>query len=140
MADRLSLAEAKELLEGATQRAEGYGFRLSIALVDTAGHLVALHRMDGAGFLTPQIATGKAYTASAWGIPSAALAERVKHNPMFATAISAMTGGRFTPQIGGLPVRRNEQLLGGVGASGASGEEDEQVLREALEALGYQTG
>jgi uncharacterized protein GlcG (DUF336 family) len=54
----------------------------------------------------------------------------------FAGAISAATGGRYTPQIGGLPIERDGEVIGAMGASGALGEEDEAVVRAALERAG----
>ena len=122
------LKETRELLERAIQRAEELGVPMSIAVVDSGGHLVALVRMDGAGFATPEIAWGKAWTAAAFGIPTAALAERIGSAFAFSAAVSAATHGRFTPRQGAVPLPRG----GGVGASGGTTEQDEDVVRVAI--------
>jgi uncharacterized protein GlcG (DUF336 family) len=88
--------------------------------------------MDGAAWITPEVALGKAWTAAAWGTPSAAQGEKMKELHAFSAAISAATHGRFTPQIGGLPILDGGEVIGAMGASGASGAEDEAVVRFAL--------
>lgn len=107
---------------------------MSIAVVDASGHLVALARMDGARWLSTDTAIGKAFTAAAYAEPSAAQGDKARSLPQFATALSAMTAGRYVPQVGGLPVLRQGRCVGGVGASGATGEQDEEIVRRALAA------
>jgi uncharacterized protein GlcG (DUF336 family) len=131
----LSLDLARRCLDAGEAEARERGLALSFALVDAAGHLVALHRMDGADWITPDIALGKAWTAAAYGAPSAAQGEKARELIAFAGSISAATGGRYTPQIGGLPIRLDGERAGAMGASGASGQEDEAVVRSALERV-----
>jgi uncharacterized protein GlcG (DUF336 family) len=131
----LSLDLARRCLDAAEEEAREQGFALSFAIVDAAGHLVALHRMDGAGWITPDIALGKAWTAAAYSAPSATQGEKAKDLIAFAGAISAATGGRYTPQIGGLPMVVDGKTVGAMGASGAAGKEDEAVVRAALERV-----
>lgn len=122
------LDEARQILERATKHAEELGVNMSIAVVDGGGHLVALARMDGAGFATPEIAWGKAWTAAAFRAPSAALADALGSAPAFTTAVSVATAGRFTPRQGALPLPGG----GAVGASGGTGEQDEEVVRVGI--------
>jgi uncharacterized protein GlcG (DUF336 family) len=129
----LSLALARRLLEAAEEEADRQGLKLAFAIVDEGGHLVAAARMDGARWITPEVATGKAWTAAAYAHPSAAEGEKAKNLVAFAGAISTATGGRYTPQIGGLPIERDGEVVGAMGASGALGEEDEAVVCAALE-------
>ena len=105
---------------------------MSFAVVDDGGHLIALHRMDGADWISVEVAFGKAYTAAAFRTSSEAVAERGNHLPMFVNAITVMTHGRFTPQKGGLPIRLQTVVVGAIGASGGSGEQDVEVLTQAL--------
>src|SRR4051795_4223409 len=128
----ITLEQAIAFIEAGRAEAERQGLTLSFAVVDAGGHLVALHRMDGAPWITPEIALGKAWTAAAWGTPSAAQGEKMKELHAFSSAISAATHGRFTPQIGGLPILEGDEVVGAMGASGASGAEDEAVVRAAL--------
>jgi uncharacterized protein GlcG (DUF336 family) len=131
----LSLELARRCLDAAEEEAREQGLALSFAIVDAAGHLVALHRMDGADWITPDVALGKAWTAAAYRAPSAAQGEKAKDLIAFAGAISAATHGRYTPQIGGLPMVIDGEPAGAMGASGATGQEDEAVVRAALERV-----
>src|SRR5919206_804493 len=119
----LTLELARRCLDAAEEAARERGLALTFAVVDAAGHLVALHRMDNAPWITPDIAIGKAWTAAAYAAPSAAQGEKMRDLVAFSASVSAATGGRFTPQIGGLPVVLDGEPAGGVGASGASGQE-----------------
>jgi uncharacterized protein GlcG (DUF336 family) len=132
----LTLDFARRCLEAAEEEANRQGLKLSFVVVDAAGHLVAAHRMDGADWITPEIALGKAWTAAAYRAPSATQGEKAQSLVAFAGAISAATGGRYTPQIGGLPIERDGDVVGAMGASGAAGEQDEAVVRTALARAG----
>jgi glc operon protein GlcG len=132
----LTLEVARNLLEAAEAEAARQELKLSFAIVDAGGHLVAAARMDGAGWITPEVALGKAWTAAAYRSPSAAQGDKAKDLVAFAVAISVATHGRYTPQIGGLPIVLDGETAGGMGASGALGEQDEAVVRAALEKVG----
>ncbi|MGZ4271926.1 MAG: GlcG/HbpS family heme-binding protein [Solirubrobacteraceae bacterium] len=129
----MTLEIAQRLIAAAVADAEAQGFRLSFVVVDAAGHPVATARMDGAPFVTPEIAHGKAWTAAAFRLPSAARGEQAKELVAFSSAISAATHGRYTPQIGALPIEIDGEHAGAMGASGAQGHEDEAVVRAAIE-------
>ncbi len=132
---KLSLEYARRLLDAAEAEATRQDLKLSFAIVDAAGHLVALHRMDGADWITPDVAFGKAWTAAAFRAPSAAQGEKARDLIAFAGSISAATHGRYTPQIGGLPISLDGETAGAMGASGATGQEDEAVVRAAIERV-----
>jgi uncharacterized protein GlcG (DUF336 family) len=133
----LTLETARRLIDAAIEEARGQDLRLSFAVVDAGGHVVAVARMDDADWITPEIALGKAWTAAAFRAPSDAQGQKAKDLVAFAGSISAATHGRYTPQIGGLPIEIDGAPAGGMGASGATGQEDEAVVRSALErALG----
>jgi uncharacterized protein GlcG (DUF336 family) len=131
----LSLDLARRLIDAAEEEASEQGFRLSFAVVDAGGHVVAVARMDDADWITPEVALGKAWTAAAFRSPSAAQGDKAKDLVAFAGAISTATHGRYTPQVGGLPIVIDGQPAGGMGASGAAGHEDEAVVRAALERV-----
>ncbi|HET9944520.1 MAG TPA: heme-binding protein [Actinomycetes bacterium] len=135
----LTLDEAATLLEAARTEADGIGVPMSVAVMDPAGHLVAFTRMDGAPWVSADVAQGKAWTAAAYGQPSDAQKQKADGLPNFSTAITAMTHGRYTPQTGAVPVYRNGTLLGAVGASGGTGDQDEAVCAAACEKAGYRT-
>lgn len=131
----LSLDLARRLIDAAEAEARERDFRLSFAVVDAGGHVVAIARMDGADWITPEVALGKAWTAAAFRAPSAAQGDKAKDLVAFAGSISAATHGRYTPQIGALPIVIDGEPAGGMGASGAAGHEDEAVVRAALERV-----
>src|SRR4051812_24919210 len=131
----LALETARRLIDAGIDAAAGHGLKLSFAVVDAGGHVVAIARMDDADWITPEVALGKAWTAAAFRTASSAQGDKAKDLVAFAGAISAATHGRYTPQIGGLPVVIDGSPAGGMGASGASGQEDEAVVRAALDAV-----
>jgi uncharacterized protein GlcG (DUF336 family) len=130
----ISLDRALALISAGRRAAEAEGLALAFAVVDAGGHLVALERMDGAPWIAPEVAIGKAWTAAAYGVPSAAQGEKMAELHAFSAAISAATGGRYTPQIGGLPVLDGETVIGAMGASGGTGQQDEDAVRAALDS------
>jgi uncharacterized protein GlcG (DUF336 family) len=130
----ITLETALKLITAGEAEARRQGLNLAFAVVDDGGHLVALHRMDGTPWIAPEVATGKAWTAAAYRTPSAAQGEKMRELHAFSASISAATGGRFTPQIGGLPITEGDSVIGAMGASGGTGQQDEDVVRAALEA------
>jgi uncharacterized protein GlcG (DUF336 family) len=83
MTNKLTLDWTIQLLSQAQKLAVELGKPMTFAVVDAGGHLVALHRMDGARFITAEIATGKAYTSAAWGVPSAEMRNAPRTCPTF---------------------------------------------------------
>lgn len=135
----LTTDEALALVAAARTAAERVGVPMSFAVMDPAGHLLAFARMDGALWITADVAQGKAWTAAAYGAPSAAQKDKMAPMPNFAQAITAMTHGRYTPQTGAVPVYRDKVLLGAIGASGGTGEQDEQVCTTAVGSTGLRS-
>ena len=132
----LDLATAERIVKASIAKAEQMGVKLSIAVVDEAGNLVHLARMDGAFFVSPQIAMGKAFTAAAWQTSSAEIEKRAQSHPAFYGGVSTATGGRAIVRQGGLPITIDGRFAGAVGASGATSQEDEDAVRAGIEALG----
>lgn len=130
---------ALSLLSAAREECTRVGVPMSFAVMDAGGHLVALLRTDGAPWISTDVAQGKAWTAAAYGMPSAGQKSKMEPLPNFSTALSAMTGGRFTPQPGAVPIYADGQLLGALGASGGTGQQDEDVCSAAVTACGWST-
>jgi uncharacterized protein GlcG (DUF336 family) len=131
----LTLATARSLIDAGEEIARERGLALSFAVVDAGGHVVAVARMDDADWITPEVALGKAWTAAAFRAPSDAQGQKARDLVAFAGSISAATHGRYTPQIGGLPIEIAGKAAGAMGASGATGQEDEDVVRAAIERV-----
>ncbi len=134
----ISYDEASRAIAAAMAFGKDRGVALSIVVVDTAGHLVAAGRMDGAPFVTIEVARGKAFASVATGgQPGNALAQRYRDNPMvWGVAGSLGYGAPMLPATGSLPIWKDGVLLGAMGASGAPSEVDEAALSQALTAIG----
>ena len=130
----LTLAEAEQILAAAKAKALAMGTKLSVSVVDPRGDLIAMFRIDGASWRTPLISRGKALAAACFGRPSAALEENAQ-SPVF-RGLMAMEGGHMIPGQGALTIYRNGEILGAVGGSGGTGQEDEDASRAGIDALG----
>ena len=110
---------------------------LTVVVLDDAGNLVAAQRQDGASMFRFDVAMGKAWAAVAMGASSRALASRAKDNPNFYIALASTGPRRFLPQPGAVLVRdRDGTILGAVGASGGTGDEDEACCAWGVEQTG----
>jgi uncharacterized protein GlcG (DUF336 family) len=111
---------------------------LAIAVLDAGGHLVAFQREDGAGFARHAIACGKAWGSLGMGFGSRELARRAATAPAFIAALTAATHGQVIPSPGGvLILDADRELLGAVGISGDSGDNDEACAVAGIEAAGF---
>jgi uncharacterized protein GlcG (DUF336 family) len=133
----LDLNAARAMTEAAIGFAEQNGLRLAIAVLDNAGNVVLISRMDGCNFLSPEIARGKAFGAAAWKLPSAELNTRFGANPASAAGMVGISGNRLTPVQGALPIWDGARCLGAIGVSGARSDEDEAAARTGLLAAGF---
>ncbi|MBV4553204.1 heme-binding protein [Pseudomonas sp. SWRI102] len=109
---------------------------LTVAVLDSGGHLIALQREDGASLLRPQIAIGKAWGAIALGKGSRLLAQDAQQRPAFFAALNGLGQGTIVPAPGGVLIRDQDgKVLGAIGISGDVSDVDEQVAIRAVEAL-----
>lgn len=130
----LALDEAARMIEAARAKAAELGVRVTIAVLDPRGDLVALQRMDGALWRSVPISQGKAAASAAWDMPSGDLAER--WDQPVVRALAMMEQGRLIPWQGALPVRRPDgAMIGAIGVSGARPAEDEAVAAAGLAAM-----
>ena len=131
----VSLARALELIDRVRGEAEGAGLALAVCVADAGGHVVASQRMDGTALGAMQLAAGKAFTAVLWGMRSGDL--NASTQPGGADWGFNTTDPRIVVYAGGLPLYAGGQLVGGVGASGGTAEQDEECVAAAVAALGY---
>lgn len=136
-----TLAGANTIVAAALAAARADGLPpVAVAVLDAAGHLVALQREDGATMLRADIAIGKAYAAAGMGVASRVLHQRAQDNPVFFNALSASSQGKFIPQTGAVAIRRADgTLIGAVGASGGTGAQDEAICAAGAAAAGLET-
>lgn len=134
---KLTLEKASIIVDQALAKAHEMQIRpLCVAVLDDGGHLKALKRADGASLLRPSIAIGKAWGAIGMGESSRHLGARLKERPAFLGALSDMSGGRVVPVPGGVLVTHDDVIIGAVGASGASADEDEACAVAGIQAAG----
>lgn len=134
----LTLAQAQQIIAGALGHAHTAGYKpMGIAVLDEAGHLKAYAREDGASMFRFEVAQAKAWGAVGMGASSRTLAQRAKDNPNFYGALAATAGGKLLPQTGAVLIRNAAgQVLGAVGASGGTGDEDEAICLAGVQAAG----
>jgi uncharacterized protein GlcG (DUF336 family) len=126
--------EAGRVIRAAIAKARELGVPQNVAVADAAGHLVAFHRMDDAKFLSIEIALAKAFTAAGLRAETAGLAPRtVPGGP--GVGIQHLHAGRLTTLAGGVPIERDGQVIGGIGVSSGTTEQDEIVARTGAGAL-----
>ncbi|MGE0311869.1 MAG: heme-binding protein [Lautropia sp.] len=138
----LTLDQARRLIDAALAHARQAGFApMGIAVLDDGGNIKAFAREDGASMFRFEIARGKAWGAVGMGVSSRALAQRAKDNPNFFVTLAASADGRFLPQPGAVLIKdATGRVLGAVGASGGTGDEDEQICIAGIEAIGLKHG
>lgn len=132
----LTLALAEQFLEAAKAEAIKQGWAMSFAVVDVSGRQVALIRMDGARWMTTQVAQAKAFTAATFRRPSAAVEEFAEQRPDLFQSLTQLIDEPMLLAGGGLPIIIEGTLLGGVGASGGTEAEDIDCAQVGLDAIG----
>jgi uncharacterized protein GlcG (DUF336 family) len=135
---KLTLEQAQAVLHGARVAARQHGFKpMGVVVVDAAAQVVACAREDGATALRLDIALGKAAAAVGMGLNSRTLTQRAKDLPAFFNAVAATSQQKFIAQTGAvLIVDASGAVLGAAGASGGTGDEDEQIVIAGIAAAG----
>jgi uncharacterized protein GlcG (DUF336 family) len=131
----ITLKIAEQMIEAAVEQAERLGNQCSVAIVDDNGWLIALHKMDGAAFPTVDIARDKAWTAATFKLPSSEIS---KFGDPSARGFGFNTqnwNSRLTTIPGGLPIKKANEVIGGIGVCGGKPEEDIVVCEAGLTGL-----
>ena len=136
---RISLAKANRIIAAAFARARETGLKpLAISVLDAGGHPIAFQKQDGASMMRFEIATGKAYGVLALGMGGRAVNRIAADRPHFFTGLSGVSGGRIVPVPGGVLVRTKAgEILGAVGVTGDTSENDEAAAIAGIEAAGF---
>ena len=129
----LTLTEAEQILQAAKSKVFEMGAKMSVSVVDPRGDLIAMLRTDGAAWRTPAISRAKAVAAACFGRASGELTDNAL-SPVF-RGLMAMEGGHMIPGQGALPVYRDGEVVGAVGGSGGTAEEDEAVALTGIESI-----
>ncbi len=135
---RLALKTARQIIAATRSAAGEQGLKpLSVAVLDAGGHLLAFEREDGSSTHRFQIAHGKAHGAIAFGVGSRALNAMAEERPYFIAAAGAAVGGALVPVPGGvLVLDDNGSVIGAVGASGDTSDNDEAAVVAGIESVG----
>jgi uncharacterized protein GlcG (DUF336 family) len=134
----ISYADARALVDDARGQALELGKALSIAVVDYGGFAVLVERMDGARPMTPSIALSKAYSAAVMQRPTYMLENWRDSDPVFFTQVGRMGQHPIVATMGGYTLKRDGVIVGGVGISGGSPQEDEQIVEAVVKAAGFE--
>ena len=125
----LTLSHAKAIMTQIEQKSAEMGLNAAIACCDASGNSIAAYSMDNAYFVSFSLAISKAYTAAALKMPTTKVAELVQPGQMF-YGLESFEGGKFVPIGGGVPLfGGNGNLLGAVGVSGGTAEQDDKLAR-----------
>ena len=127
----LTLATARQCIERGTKKATELGFAVAIAVVDDAGHLVACDRMDGALWVTPEIARAKANASAAFQAVTNDLEERFTRRALFAQGVLTLGGYEFNFGKGAVPIVEDGRIVGAVGVSGAVPADNDHAIADA---------
>lgn len=132
--DTITLAEAKRVIEAAERRAEEIGQPMDVAVCDAGGNLKAHVRMDEANVGSISISVNKAYTAIAFQCQTADLtADTRPDGPIY--GLSDAHGGRLVVFPGGIPLVRDGRIVGAIGVSTGTIEQDQQVAEAGVAAF-----
>ncbi len=138
----LTLSQANAIIEAALKAARAKAYKpMAVVVVDESGNIKAIQREDGASMFRVDVATGKAWGSVAMGAASRELHNRAQGNPAFFNALASTAQGKFLPQPGAVLIKSADGLiLGAVGASGGTGDEDEEICAQGVTDAGLVAG
>ena len=130
----VNLADARRVIAAAEKKAQEIGQPMNIAVADEGGNLVSHARMDGAWIGSIDISINKAWTSRAFDIATGDLAKHSQSGGQF-FGIHVSNGGRVMIFAGGVPLKKGGQVIGAIGVSGGTGEQDQAVADAGAAAL-----
>lgn len=141
---KLRAVECRDFFDAVTEKALAMGVPISMAVVGPEGHIIAVERMDEAGFITPDTAIAKAYTVAALRSMSPRFPDGLviqqwfkERNPQLLISMSVMTNGRIAASGGSAPIFRGSEMVGAYGISGGTSQQDEEMAIYARAKVGW---
>jgi glc operon protein GlcG len=128
----ITLDQAKKVLAGAEAEAKKNSWNVVISIVDTGGQLVAMQRLDNTQFGSIDVARDKAYSAVAFRRPTKAFQDAVAQG---GENLRILKLGGASPLEGGIPIVVDGKIIGAVGVSGVTSQQDAQIARAGIESL-----
>ena len=132
--ETVTLEDARRIIAAAEKKASEIGQPMNIAVADVGGNLVAHVRMDGAWIGSIDISINKAFTSRAFDIVTKDLAAHSQSGGQF-FGIHASNGGKIMIFAGGIPLKKGGKVIGAIGVSGGSGDQDHAVAEAGAAAL-----
>ena len=141
---KLRAVECREFIKAVIEKAEAMRVPISIAVVGPEGHIIAVERMDDAGFITPETAIAKAFTVAAFRSMSPRFPDGLviqqwfkERNPQLLVSLAAMTNGRIAASGGCAPIFKGDEMVGAYGISGGTSQQDEEMAVYARAKVGW---
>lgn len=132
----LTLDQANRIAAAALAKGRELSLKpLCVAVLDAGGHLIALQREDGASNLRPQIAMGKASSALGLGVSSRVIGEMAAERPTFIASLAGLADAAIVPAAGGNIVYKAGEVIGAVGVTGDTSDNDEACALAGVETL-----
>lgn len=134
----IDLDTARSIVAGTRAHGSSAGFKpLTVVVLDAGGHVVAVEREDGSSIKRFEIGFGKAHGALSLGMGSRSIMGRAEQQPYFIAAVTSAVGGALVPVPGGVLVRNDSgDLLGAVGVTGDTSDNDEAAAVAGIESAG----
>jgi uncharacterized protein GlcG (DUF336 family) len=141
---KLTAKECRKFIDAVVEKATAMGAPVSVAVVGPEGHIIAVERMDDAGFITPETAIAKAFTVAAFRSMSPRFPDGLviqqwfkERNPQLLVALAALTNGRIAASGGAAPVFNGDEMIGAYGISGGTSQQDEEIALYARAKIGW---
>jgi len=141
---KLRAVECREFIKAVIEKADAMRVPISIAVVGPEGHIIAVERMDDAGFITPETAIAKAFTVAAFRSMSPRFPDGLviqqwfkERNPQLLVSLAAMTNGRIAASGGCAPIFKGDEMVGAYGISGGTSQQDEEMAVYARAKVGW---
>lgn len=135
----ISLDAAREMIAKAREKGRELGLKpLSVVVLDAGGHLLAFEREDGSSPGRFEIARGKAYGAVMLGMPGSAQMARAEQQAYFMAAVNGAFEGRVVPVPGGVLIKQDGAVIGAIGVTGDTSDNDALAAVAGVEAAGFE--
>ena len=141
---KLRAVECREFIKAVVEKAAEMGVPVSVAVVGPEGHLIAVERMDDAGFITPDTAIAKDFTVAAFRSMSPRFPDGLviqqwfkERNPQLLISLAALTHGKIAASGGAAPVFNGDEMVGAYGISGGTSQQDEEMAVYARAKVGW---
>jgi uncharacterized protein GlcG (DUF336 family) len=141
---KVRAVECREFIKAVVEKADAMRVPISVAVVGPEGHIIAVERMDEAGFITPETAIAKAFTVAAFRSMSPRFPDGLviqqwfkERNPQLLVSLAALTHGRIAASGGAAPVFKGDEMVGAYGISGGTSQQDEEMALYARAKVGW---